>query len=71
MTWGSPPSMTDTTELVVPRSIPTALAMPGPPGIVLLVRRWIRPGWGRAAHREMAERLQDQGYGRSRGFSKI
>src|SRR6056297_4017821 len=27
MTVGSPPSMTDTTELVVPRSIPTALGM--------------------------------------------
>jgi hypothetical protein len=27
ITWGSPPSMTDTTELVVPRSMPTALAM--------------------------------------------
>src|SRR6056297_1628834 len=29
MTVGSPPSMTDTTELVVPRSMPTALAMSG------------------------------------------
>src|SRR5664279_5633678 len=27
MTTGSPPSSTDTTELVVPRSIPTALAI--------------------------------------------
>jgi hypothetical protein len=27
MTVGSPPSRTETTELVVPRSIPTALAM--------------------------------------------
>src|SRR6056297_2433762 len=31
MTVGSPPSMTDTTELVVPRSMPTALAILGPP----------------------------------------
>jgi hypothetical protein len=27
MTVGSPPSMTETTELVVPRSMPTALAI--------------------------------------------
>jgi hypothetical protein len=30
MTAGSPPSSTATTELVVPRSIPTAFAMPYP-----------------------------------------
>src|SRR5215212_7140400 len=31
MTVGSPPSRTLTTELVVPRSIPTALGIPNPP----------------------------------------
>ena len=37
MTTGSPPSRTETTELVVPRSMPTALAM----GVVLLL--WVSP----------------------------
>src|SRR5258706_14370708 len=32
ITVGSPPSRTLTTELVVPRSMPTALGMPVPPG---------------------------------------
>ena len=32
MTVGSPPSRTETTELVVPRSMPTARVMEGPPG---------------------------------------
>jgi hypothetical protein len=36
MTTGSPASRTDTTELVVPRSIPTALAMMTSPVRVLL-----------------------------------
>jgi hypothetical protein len=31
MTVGSPPSSTETTELVVPRSMPTALGMGEPP----------------------------------------
>jgi hypothetical protein len=31
MTVGSPPSSTETTELVVPRSMPTALGMGDPP----------------------------------------
>src|SRR5688572_28893490 len=32
MTTGSPASRTETTELVVPRSMPTALGIGGPPG---------------------------------------
>src|SRR3546814_15200036 len=32
MTTGSPASRTETTEFVVPRSMPTALGMGGPPG---------------------------------------
>src|ERR671912_2494831 len=32
ITTGSPASRTETTELVVPRSMPTALGMGGPPG---------------------------------------
>ena len=35
MTWGSPPSITATTELVVPRSIPITLAMVVPSSQVL------------------------------------
>src|SRR3712207_9126045 len=52
MTVGSPPSRTATTELVVPRSIPTARAMEGLPlqceGVVLgLGAEWPRgrPPW--------------------------
>jgi hypothetical protein len=34
MTTGSPPSITDTTEFVVPRSIPITFAMRVPPAVL-------------------------------------
>jgi hypothetical protein len=37
MTWGSPPSMTATTEFVVPRSMPMILPM-GPLSLLRVVR---------------------------------
>src|SRR5580692_10000643 len=42
MTTGSPASKTLTTELVVPRSIPTALGIVLPP--YTLLSRWLSPG---------------------------
>src|SRR5579863_5921276 len=42
MTTGSPASRTLTTELVVPRSIPTALGIALPP--YTLLSRWLSPG---------------------------
>src|SRR6476661_6451925 len=43
MTTGSPASRTATTELVVPRSMPTALGILGPPGAAF---RRPRTEWG-------------------------
>src|SRR6476469_8294573 len=47
MTAGSPASRVETTELVVPRSMPTALDMGLPPGGLVRVARSDRFGWGK------------------------
>src|SRR6056297_3312131 len=49
MTTGSPPSRTDTTELVVPRSMPTALAMSAPSSAVFRAGGY---EWGREGYSE-------------------
>ena len=57
MTAGSPASRVETTELVVPRSMPTALDMGLPPGGWYGVVRGDRFGWGRSASRILSRAL--------------
>src|SRR6187401_3626727 len=59
-TTGSPPSRTATTELVVPRSIPTALGMDGSP--VWMIERVVMSTLGARPHHDNSSRMKLERY---------